>query len=532
MTAVLKLLASLLLGSALAAGGEPDGPGEGEDTCQEELIHSYRLFPHRPDMPRETNYICKEFLKNDCCSFNSQKLIQVLWVRISQPRLQRVLTLHLSHVEFITNQIKAVLELFEKNELPEHVKYSAECLEAVDEMSKFVAEDMAAYLDKMFEETKVKFNQLYKFKKQFYCQLCDRDSHRFFQLTNKVNYFSTKFCANLAEDHVRLSYFLNKELVDIFKVVRNYAQCYSNKNYLLLDQTFEFRFRKDELEDLRLCKDDQSCKNFCLRYSLTDLPDIFIGNRQHLQNMRFFLENHVPDNRGFFVNNSEFVRKYYKMIEQQRNDELEEQGRAPIKAAADEEAPPASAKMDFYKTSGDADMVNAKFSVYKNSFEFYKSKFIKKKMGKIRRRIGEEYDKALLFQNFLTMNKARVDLSLFRTDIAKEGLNPYDKLDAVNLFAINANLTLFTKQISNAVGELLYLNETNVLAKVVQTSKLMKTDEEAKTAMVNFIKSKIFENTTDANSYLVENSYIDTGLTAPAIKALGLVVGLAVLMLG
>ena len=81
-----RLLISLLYGllafhSVSTAEGDEENVEHGEgDSCQEEIIHSYRLFPYRPDKPKEKNYLCPE-LKNDCCSFNSQKLIQVLWAR-------------------------------------------------------------------------------------------------------------------------------------------------------------------------------------------------------------------------------------------------------------------------------------------------------------------------------------------------------------------------------------------------------------------------------------------------------------------
>jgi len=493
-----------------------------DDTCQEEIVHSYRLFPYRPDKPKEKNYIC-EYIKNDCCSFNSQKLIQVLWARVSQPRLQRVLSLHFSHTRDIITSIQQIIELFEKNQLPEHVKYSAECLQTIDDMRGFVKSNMSTYLGDMLAEVQQRFNDLYKFKKQFYCKICNRGFHKFFHIDNKIVQFSKAFCGDLSSQNVKMSYFLNKELVDVFRVVKNYVQCYSNKNYLLLESTFDFKFKRDELEDINLCRNDQYCERYCQRYSLTDLPAVFIGNRLHLENMKFFLDNHIPDNRGMFSTEPQFVRKYYEMLRKQENDMLEEQGKAPLpatsKASEGEGEGEGDGSMDFFSEGENPSMEEAAFAVYKTSFDFYKSKFIKKKMSKIRKRISEEYDQDLLFQNFLTTNKAKIDFTKYRSHFEEEGLNLYDLLDRENIYVINANLTLYSKEISNTVGELLYLNETNIIKKAMDAGKIMQTDAEVKDAMTNYIKSKIFENVTDADSYLVENSYIDTHMSAWTVTA-------------
>jgi hypothetical protein len=512
MKATFNVLVALMAILAITVRADLSQDEEG-DTCHEEIVHSYRLFPFRPDKPHDKNYICG-YIKNDCCSFNSQKLVQVLWARISQPRLQRVLTLHLSHVEFIINNINKIISLFQRNQLPEHVKYSAECLQTIDDMNGFVKSEKSVYLEAMFNEIKTKFNDLYQFKKQFYCQVCNRGFHKFYNTDNKTIQFSNSFCSDLAVKHVKVSYFLNKELIDTFRVVKNYVQCYSNKNYLLLDSTFDFKFKKDELEDINLCLKDQYCQRFCERYSLTDLPGVFIGNRLHLENMRFFLENHIPDNKGMFITEPQFVRKYYEMLRKQQNEMLEEQGKPALPANNQASDGSTDSNMDFFREGENESLEEAAFAVYKTSFDFYKSKFIKKKMSKIRKRISEEYDQDLVFQNFLTTNKAKIDLSKYRSHFDSEGLNPYELLNKENIYTINANLTLFSKEISNTVGELLYLNETNIIKKAMDSGKIMQSDKESKDAMLNYIKSKIFENSTSANGYLVENSYIDTQMSA------------------
>lgn len=61
--------------------------------------------------------------------------------------------------------MKNLLKLFENNFLPLNEKYSAECLTSMDDMTKFLKDDIGSYLDKMYERVKKKFNKLYKFKK-------------------------------------------------------------------------------------------------------------------------------------------------------------------------------------------------------------------------------------------------------------------------------------------------------------------------------------------------------------------------------
>lgn len=96
---------------------------------------------------------------------SSQKLIQILWGRISKPRLQRTLTRHLHHIEKIIAYIKDLLKLFETNFLPLSEKYSAECLTSMDQMTQYLESNLPKKLDGIYEDIKKKFELLYKFKK-------------------------------------------------------------------------------------------------------------------------------------------------------------------------------------------------------------------------------------------------------------------------------------------------------------------------------------------------------------------------------
>ena len=82
---------------------------------------------------------------------SSQKLIQVLWGRVSNPRLQRTLTRHLHHIEKIINYMKSLLGLFERNFLPLSEKYSAECLTSMDDMTVYLKSNLGELLDRKYE---------------------------------------------------------------------------------------------------------------------------------------------------------------------------------------------------------------------------------------------------------------------------------------------------------------------------------------------------------------------------------------------
>ena len=496
-----------------------------EDTCNQELVHSYRLFLKSAEQEDLPNYLYP-YMNHDCCSFNSQKMIQVLWARISQPRLQRLLTANLSHIEVIIAHIKSILELFTRSELPERAKYSAECLESMDDMADLVSQNLAEKLDKTFEDVKVGFNTLYKFKKQFYYNICERDSHPFFDMFDKRIMFSTDFCSKLTEQFLDLSKFLNYKLVKYFKKIRNYVQCYSSRKYLLLQGTYDFEFRREELSDINECKKNGHCLNYCQRYSYAEIPEIFIGNKEHLYQMQFFLDHHIADNQGYFTTEPEYVAQYNQMIinkkmeiADDKNKQISTESLMPSTAASscqnsnDENAK----KLEFFQTGSSPSLDEARMEVYKKSFDYFRRRFIKKQMLKIRRKIYSEYKQNLedmINNTFLTVSSAKINLVYYNTTIATKGLNPFDLLDKEDIYKINANLTLFSKEISNTVGELLYLNETSIIGKVMNTGLRMQADAQLKSAMSNVIRSKLFENSTETTTYLIANPSIDTGLSA------------------
>ena len=261
---------------------EPEGLEKEKTSCNLELIHAYKMFPFNNETENYLNYLCP-YVFNDCCSFNSQKMIQVLWIRISQPRLQRVLTKHLFHIESIINHLKEVLHLFEVNELPEHEKYSAECLESLSDMRQYIDKNLQEKLDFFYENIKKGFNVLYKFKKQFYCQICNQDNHDFYNLFDKQIYYSKEFCAALSADFKDISWFLNYELVKYYETIRNYILCYKEKNYLLTADLYKFKENTDELSKIAKCRIKNECEEFCNNYSTTDLPEFFIGKENKLE---------------------------------------------------------------------------------------------------------------------------------------------------------------------------------------------------------------------------------------------------------
>lgn len=90
--------------------------------------------------------------------------------------------------------MKSLLGLFERNFLPLSEKYSAECLTSMDDMTVYLKSNLGELLDKKYEEIKIKFNTLYKFKKQFYCHLCNRKNHELINIFDKQIYIDEKFC--------------------------------------------------------------------------------------------------------------------------------------------------------------------------------------------------------------------------------------------------------------------------------------------------------------------------------------------------
>ena len=489
---------------------------DSEDTsCTNELIHSYRLYPSNEPTLHDPFYICP-YLKHSCCSFDSQKMIQILWIRVSQPRLQRILTHNLSSLEFIKTSFESILEVFGKSKLPQNKKYSAECLQSIDDMQDLVDANLIEILKEAFNNVKIAYNHLYKFKRQFYCDICNRDNHPFFNIVNKKLDFSFSFCQKFATDFSPISYFFHVELVQYFTTIKNYVQCYSNKNFLFLQTLDEFKLSGEDKNTIDNCRVNLVCAPFCQRYSLTDLPDFFIGKKEHLDRMVFFLKHHRPDNRGYFISEPDYVKKYNEMLLQEHLENLRDTGSAVDSQDEDD----LNSKMFFEQENlkrdyhpGNAQQIEeALMDIYKNSFQFFRTKFVKTKMISIRKRVAEEYDDKMVRQNFIVSNGANIILDEYRTRLMEEGLDPYLLLDKERIYITNANLTLFTKEISNVVPDLLYLNETKIMDEMIETGKLMQTDSDAKDAIATYIKNKVFDKDSESNQYILENPYIDTRL--------------------
>ena len=113
-------------------------------------------------------------------------------------------------------------------------------------------------------------------------------------------------------------------------------------------------------------------------------------------------------------------------------------------------------------------------------------------MRKIRERVEKEFSKENVHQLFLTVNDSKIDLDNFHVNLEKKGLNPYELLDKEELYRVNANLTFYAEDISNAVPELLNLNETDIIKKLVNVSKLISEDNKNKTDFERFIEAKVF----------------------------------------
>lgn len=507
----LMIFGILTLG-VISDDSEPDfsplltSSDSGAATCNEELVYSYRLFPLRKEVEPHRNDICP-YVSDDCCSYNSQKMIQVLWGRISKPRLQRVLTLHLSHIEFIINRIKEVLELYKHNELPKAAKYSAECLESTDLMKEFVNKDLSSKLDLIYEQIKVNFDTLYKFKKQFYCEICNKKTQHFVNVFDKQVNYSYDFCVAFSTQFKGTSWFLNYELIRYFETVRNYILCYKEKNYLMVLDKFDFKLIRDELLDIGNCIENQKCEDLCQRYSMTSIPEIFIGNREFLKQMRLFLANNKADNRGYFSRDA--IEKRTEKFLQGGDPDTYSEATDEEKLDLNDLAP---MRMDFFKPGESRPIDETKWSFYRNTFNAQKAKNIQKKMRDIKQTVKEEYEDVMLTENFLTVTHARHNIIEFSSKLSVDGLNPYTNLNKENIYAVNANLTFYMNDLSNTVSELLNLNETDILNSIVDTAKLMKEDDTSAETMKSYIESKIFANATEKVSYLIENPYVDASV--------------------
>lgn len=146
---------------------------------------------------------------------------------------------------------------------------------------------------------------------------------------------------------------------------------------------------------------------------------------------------------------------------------------------------------------------------FKDSFDQNRKRMIKKKMVKIRSEILKEFEDKSLTEYFLSINQAKVELDKFHLKLDSNGLNLYDYLDEEDLFVVNQQLTLFSKNLTSTVPELMDLNETSILQKIVNITKMISDDNKNAKELEQYMESKIFESKEDSQYFLVQNPYID-----------------------
>ena len=485
-----------------SSGEEKDDQLNLSSICNQELIESYHLFPFEENGKEIKNPICP-YIKNDCCALSSQKMIQNLWGKISQPRLQRQLTRNLSEIEKILNHMKNILNLYKNNILPKKEKYSAECLTSIDLMSEFVDENLSEKFEFFYEEIKEKFDILYKFKKQFYCTLCDSENQNYFKIYDKFIYFDLEFCHKFSEDFKNISWFLNYELIKYFQTIRNYILCYRDRNYLLIQNLYKFVLDRKELKDIAECRDNHQCLDFCNRYDFTDLPDIFIGKIDQLEQMSTFLEENKADDRGFI--------KKFDSENPEEGEEGEEGAEGETKNEVDFEG---TEKVDFFKDASTKKSLNSleeiQWEFYKNSFDLHRKRSIKKQMLVIREKVKKEFSDITLYQNFLTINEPKLNLETFHIKFQSSGINFYTHFNKEKLFTVNSFLDLYIDgDIDNTINELKDMNETDILDKIVDTTKLIKEGKEGPEDMQKFLENKIFDEMEGDKNYLVEDPFVE-----------------------
>lgn len=71
-----------------------------------------------------------------------------------------------------------------------------------------------------------------------------------------------------------------------------------------------------------------------------------------------------------------------------------------------------------------------------------------------------EFTEEMLHQNFLTSFEPKVNLSEYVSKLSEDGFNPYDYINQEDMEFTNANLTLYSKNVTNVVNSLKDLDET------------------------------------------------------------------------
>jgi len=257
--------------------------------CNQFLLGTFKL-DMSPVPDNTPNLVCPGVTSN-CCSYAAQHQINRLWAKGSERKT--IVKVYRGFVD----TYKSVFEQFARIETMAQTIFDAtadQLNSPCNLLAKAVVDaKFSALKDEVVKSAKRAFDFLYTSRKGFYCSLCDKNAHSFYQTDGELIATSYGFCSNMVAE--TLPYFLFKH-VHFMKMSRLHgelmAKCtidgeYSANKYL--NNIAIFVKDAQFIDELTRCKANlqksdayNGCEKFCKRFNPTRFDQLLEGDLSKL----------------------------------------------------------------------------------------------------------------------------------------------------------------------------------------------------------------------------------------------------------
>ena len=219
------LLVSLCIFQVVESAGKPPAKGKKKKKkgpksiqCEHVLLKSY-LLHGRHKSKADPMYLCPT-IKNNCCTkMDQQRIYHIAKEFLPQRLLEyqskiRMALAKLRELHIKINRAKPVFTGAPKRRLY--------CNAQASQLFNFpffkMYNEIMEYLDIVRDELSEYYNT-------FFCQLCDANNHKWFNLKNKQVQMDSGFCKDMLDNHQEALKIFNIDLINYLQALQNVVDC-------------------------------------------------------------------------------------------------------------------------------------------------------------------------------------------------------------------------------------------------------------------------------------------------------------------
>lgn len=244
--------------------------------CEIVLLNSYLLHGRHKSKP-DPMYLCPT-IKNNCCTKMDQERIYHIAREFLPQRLleyQSKIRMALAKLRDLHIKIHKAKPVFSGK--PARRLYCNSESNKLFNLPFFkMYNDMLEYLDVVRDELEDYYNT-------FFCQICDADTHKFFNLKSKQLQMDSGFCEEMLENHQDAIKTFNVDLINYLKTLQNVVDC----THYVRSFNLEFFDRSKEklskgvtkcLSSLGSKEFLKQCKNMCESLKISKVIETIEGD--------------------------------------------------------------------------------------------------------------------------------------------------------------------------------------------------------------------------------------------------------------